>query len=143
MNNLSIRKKNELSKKKKKGFTLVELIIVIAIIAILAAIAIPKFGQIRENANIKSDIATAKTIQTAVLTGLANSQISVPDADGTAVTDAQLQSVLEGGVIPKAKASATAVNAKAFKATVDKDGTVKVLVDTIQVLPVGASPYNS
>lgn len=62
MNNLSIKKMNELSKKKKKGFTLVELIIVIAIIAVLAAIAIPKFGQVTRNANLKADIATAKNI---------------------------------------------------------------------------------
>ena len=54
MNNLSIRKMNELSKKKKKGFTLVELIIVIAIIAILAAIAIPKFGANKRKCKCKS-----------------------------------------------------------------------------------------
>lgn len=45
MINLSIRKKNELAKKKKKGFTLIELIIVIAIIAILAAIALPRLDK--------------------------------------------------------------------------------------------------
>lgn len=50
------------NKKKKKGFTLIELIIVIAIIAILAVFAIPKFGDVRKNAAIKSDIANAKTI---------------------------------------------------------------------------------
>ena len=53
-------------KKKAKGFTLIELIIVIAIIAILAAIAIPKFMEIRENGNKKSDLSTAKNIQTTV-----------------------------------------------------------------------------
>lgn len=53
---------NVKNKKKKKGFTLIELIIVIAIIAILAAFAIPKFGDARKNAALKSDIANAKTI---------------------------------------------------------------------------------
>ena len=51
-------------KKKLKGFTLIELIIVIAIIAILAAIAIPKFMQLRENSNRKSDLAVAKNLHT-------------------------------------------------------------------------------
>ncbi|MBN7574169.1 type IV pilin [Clostridium sp. 2-1] len=83
MTSLSIRKMNELSKKKKKGFTLVELIIVIAIIAILAAIAIPKFGQITRNANMKADIATAKNLH-----GIAAQLI----AEGGDVTDANIDS---------------------------------------------------
>ena len=76
MNNLSIRKINELSKKKKKGFTLVELIIVIAIIAILAAMAIPKFGAVRVDAKVSNDVAAAKNIQTQVATVIANGDIT-------------------------------------------------------------------
>lgn len=58
--------------KKLRGFTLIELIIVIAIIAILAAIAVPAFGQIREKANVSSDIANARTIYSIVATELAS-----------------------------------------------------------------------
>lgn len=58
-------------KNKKKGFTLIELIIVIAIIAILAAVALPKFGAVKKNANIKADIANAKTIHNTVMTLIA------------------------------------------------------------------------
>ncbi|WP_264174989.1 prepilin-type N-terminal cleavage/methylation domain-containing protein [Clostridium sp. CS001] len=47
---------------KKKGFTLIELIIVIAVIGIIAAITVPKFGNIQKDAKIKADIATAKVI---------------------------------------------------------------------------------
>ena len=65
MNQLVLKKKNELMK-KKKGFTLVELIIVIAIIAVLAAVAIPKFGAVKKDANISADKANAKIIATAV-----------------------------------------------------------------------------
>lgn len=59
------------NKKKKKGFTLIELIIVIAIIAILAVLAIPKFGEVRRDAALKSDIANAKTIANAATSLLA------------------------------------------------------------------------
>ena len=66
------------NKKKKKGFTLIELIIVIAIIAILAAIAIPKFGDIRKNAALKSDVANAKVIANAASALIADGKIEVP-----------------------------------------------------------------
>lgn len=52
--------------KKKKGFTLIELIIVVAILGILALIAIPRFGNAQKNAKIKSDISNAKIIADAV-----------------------------------------------------------------------------
>lgn len=77
MNQLSIRKNNLQTKKKKKGFTLVELIIVIAIIAILAAIAIPKFGTIKGDANKKTDIATAKNIATLVTNEIASDNLDM------------------------------------------------------------------
>ncbi|MCL4537320.1 MAG: prepilin-type N-terminal cleavage/methylation domain-containing protein [Nitrospirae bacterium] len=53
----------------ERGFTLVELLIVIAIIAILAAIAIPQFAQYRQRAvesSMTSDIKAAATAVEAV-----------------------------------------------------------------------------
>lgn len=77
--------KNLKNKKKKKGFTLIELIIVIAIIAILAAFAIPKFGDVRKNAAIKSDIANAKTIANAATYLISEGKV-VNDTTGEAVS---------------------------------------------------------
>jgi len=49
----------------KKGFTLVEIMIVVAIIALLAAIAIPNLLRARHNANEAAAIASLRTISTA------------------------------------------------------------------------------
>lgn len=98
MNNLLRKKTNELTKKKKKGFTLVELIIVIAIIAILAAIAIPKFGQIRSDANLKADIANAKSVATAVAQAVAN---------GDAAPTTDYIKYIDGGAVIKSKVDTT------------------------------------
>ncbi len=50
----------------RKGFTLVEIMIVVAIIALLAAIAIPNLLRARHNANEAAAQATLKTISTAM-----------------------------------------------------------------------------
>ena len=52
--------------KMKKGFTLVEIMIVVAIIAILAAVAIPNFVRYRKTAQKNACISNLKEIQAAV-----------------------------------------------------------------------------
>lgn len=50
----------------KRGFTLVEIMIVVAIIALLAAIAIPNLLRARVNANETAAISTLRTLSTAL-----------------------------------------------------------------------------
>lgn len=49
---------------KKKGFTIVELVIVIAIIAILAAVLIPTFASLIRKANESADIQACRQMNT-------------------------------------------------------------------------------
>ncbi len=54
------------NKAKKSGFTLVEIMIVVAIIGLLAAIAIPNFVKARTSAQTNACIANLKQIQGAI-----------------------------------------------------------------------------
>ena len=138
------------NKKKKKGFTLIELIIVIAIIAILAAIAIPKFSSVRKSANLKSDIADAKTIANATSALItegtitpSNTVIKLSDTDGDA---ADVKTYLQ--TVPKPKG--TEVENSTFIVQT-KDGDVIVYIGTAaddavaknQVYPEPATTTNN
>lgn len=130
MNQLLLKKSNEISKRKKKGFTLVELIIVIAIIAILAAIAIPKFGQIRTDANLKADQANAKSVATAVAQAVANGATSTNAVDATK-SDSYIK-YIDGGKAIKSKTNPS----NTLTASIDANGNITVSDSGSQLYPI-------
>jgi len=65
--------------KKERGFSLLELLIVVAIILIIATIAIPSLLRSRQAAQESSAVAQVRTINTAEVTYLSSNQGSYGD----------------------------------------------------------------
>ena len=63
---------------KKKGFTIVELVIVIAVIAVLAAVLIPTFSNLVRKAQESADQQLAKNLNTA---------LTMAEAEGKEIDD--------------------------------------------------------
>ena len=65
--------------KKRKGFTLIEMVIVITIIGILSSIAVTKYSSIQENAKKNADYATAANLATAAMISISDGKDSDTD----------------------------------------------------------------
>lgn len=67
--------------KNQKGFTLVELMVVVIIIGILVAIIIPIYGRVQDNAAMKSHEANLRTIDGAISMYVAEEGTNPDDID--------------------------------------------------------------
>lgn len=104
--------------KSKKGFTLVELVVVIAILGILGAIAVPQFTNVQKDAKIKADEVSIEIVKKAAELYVISENIGEGSIDPeTLVTKGYLEA------IPSSQ-SDTSNNTVTI--TVDEDGKVKV-----------------
>lgn len=76
--------------KNKKGFTLVELIIVLAVLGIIAAIAVPRFTRVQDQARYDADIATGRTLAKATEMYIATQPSNVDKVTQSDLVDADL-----------------------------------------------------
>ncbi len=71
-----IKTKRNLNK-KQRGFTLVELMVVLAVIAIMTFIAVPNFTSVKANVNQKVDDQSCKAIERIINTFIADDTIDI------------------------------------------------------------------
>lgn len=113
--------------KSNKGFTLVELLIVIAVLGILATIAVPRLTGVTDQVRLDADRATAEAIarqvEVRVMTGLiaepsGTDAVQIVDGAGTTTTDGDTTTTTSNGYgedIPTAQS-----NDHGFYITIEK-----------------------
>lgn len=75
----------------RKGFTLIELIFVIVIIGVLAAVAIPKYQNLKQSAEVNNVVK----VVTDAMSSVPGSYVNKVDLEGTTASAVKLSDLLE------------------------------------------------
>lgn len=136
---------NNSKKNKKPGFTLIELIIVLAIMAIIGSISIPNLVAIRENAKIKADIQSCEVIKRIITAYVADGTIEyntnkegilvsgkagIINTTFTTTEKSKIDEVLRDVKEPQSKKGVKLDNGKLTEDSLDNASRYKIAVKT-------------
>lgn len=107
----------------KKGFSLVELMIVVVIMGILIAVAIPLYGAITANANNKTCSTNIENIKQAAVTYKASYDVNAKAADFA------IESMMDDNTLPKCPLATDTAGAYGI-AINEKGGAVVICPNT-------------
>ncbi len=116
-------------KGNQKGFTLVELLIVMAILAILAAIAVPRFGASLANAKNQANEANIMMIEKAAQLAVLNGDVTPGSVDNT---DDVMSALTEKGYLDKAPVNPA--NNFTYKVYVEKRAETGSIAEQFEII---------
>ena len=142
--------------RNQKGFSLVELIVVIVILGILVAIAVPSLIGYINRANVSSDISAASGLQSAVMAYVMSTNQVETDLNHTALYAALTGKDLQDGDEKPDYVAYTEENWPVVKSRTDNKAQMGVAYDPIkkivivttketggiEILPNGADHYD-
>ena len=116
-------------KKNNKGFSLVELIIVIAIMAVLIGLLAPQYLKFVQKSKVSADVSNAQALATAFNVAFADGDIKASTGDWTGNAGSQITSV--SAQWPEIKATTGA----SWYVTVGSDGVSQIKIGSAVIYP--------
>ena len=132
-----------MKKMNKKGFTIVELVIVIAVIAVLAAVMIPTFGGLIDKAEESNALSAAKNAHTTMIYSISD----IDEFDGYIAVNKKADNTYEfyyivedgklvetDGKVAAVKEAPTAATGKKYDEVLEENADISADIDVFQLV---------